>query len=1039
MEAPRRYEPWSRLRSFPFDLTPLLLVALSIFALRPLLGTEYLAAHDAFAHLYRLYALDQALRQGILFPRWFPDFVFGYGYPILNFYAPLSYYLAEVVHLAGLGFLAAVKTTLALGLVASGLGMYLFARDLYGRRMAGFLSALAYMYLPYALYDLYGRVALADSLSLSFIPFLLWALRRWMRTLSLPYLSLASIALAALLLTHNLVALTFLPLLTLYGLWLAISLDSAGLGLMLRRLLALFLTGALALGLSAFFTLPALLELPFTIIGLQRQGIPEFLEQLRSPAQLVQTSLAFNYNEFFMGVGLVQALLALLALPILLRHGGPLRREALFFFAAVILYLFLTSVFSRGLWATFPLATLIAFYWRLLVNVGVGTAVLAGSLVQIESPRLRWGLLLGAVPVIIFSSIARLEPVQLDLTEAVVDASWFARYENNSAFIGTTVPTQFLPIWVKESSEKISKPGRGAYPLEGGAIPASVDLDSYEPLSIDLRTQGERRGRLLFHQFYFPGWQAYLDGVKTPIYPEGELGLIAVDVPEGAHRVQLRFEDTPIRAWSEALSLASLLLALLLLLPPGARPTKVKALPLFLGGLILVYLLGYGSNRFLASSPRSPIQPVQADLGAQVRLLGWRTDQSGVESKGLLRVSLYWYVLDTPTEDYTLSLRLVSQDGAILVATKEKGPLYGVSPTSRWRRGEIVADQQTLLLSPNLSPGPYCLEVGLFQEDRRLWLQGKDGRLLPLGCLGLRGAPPPWPSYAIQNPRRLNLGNQTSFLGYDLKGGSQGRIRQAKPGMRLEVTLYWEALRDLEEDYSIFLHFFDAAENNLVQRDSYPPEDMRFTSAWEKGQMIRDRYSLLIPPDAPPGLYWLSTGMYLLSTMERLPLLTQEGRIVGNRIILEPVKVLASSQAPPRIEQEVGAIFGGRIALLGFSPALGQTPALRPGDKLPITLYWRAVSEMEADYTIFLHLVDTQGRLWAQQDGQPRHGRYPTSFWDTGEWVEDPRQIALPLDIPPGEYRLEAGAYLLSTGERLPLEGGKDSLLLGALRVVAPG
>jgi hypothetical protein len=75
---------------------------------------------------------------------------------------------------------------------------------------------------------------------------------------------------------------------------------------------------------------------------------------------------------------------------------------------------------------------------------------------------------------------------------------------------------------------------------------------------------------------------------------------------------------------------------------------------------------------------------------------------------------------------------------------------------------------------------------------------------------------------------------------------------------------------------------------------------------------------------------------------------------------------------------------------------------------------------MPADYTVFLHLAAPDGPPYAQADGQPRYGAYPTSFWDVGEVVTDHRTVVVPVDLPPGEYPLVSGMYLLETGERLP-------------------
>lgn len=93
---------------------------------------------------------------------------------------------------------------------------------------------------------------------------------------------------------------------------------------------------------------------------------------------------------------------------------------------------------------------------------------------------------------------------------------------------------------------------------------------------------------------------------------------------------------------------------------------------------------------------------------------------------------------------------------------------------------------------------------------------------------------------------------------------------------------------------------------------------------------------------------------------------------------------------------------------------------------------------MERDYTVFVHLTNGKGQIVAQQDNQPQGGAYPTSIWDEGEVVKD--EYALPLypDLPPGEYQLRVGMYLLETLERLPLldENGQtigDNIVLGEI------
>jgi hypothetical protein len=115
----------------------------------------------------------------------------------------------------------------------------------------------------------------------------------------------------------------------------------------------------------------------------------------------------------------------------------------------------------------------------------------------------------------------------------------------------------------------------------------------------------------------------------------------------------------------------------------------------------------------------------------------------------------------------------------------------------------------------------------------------------------------------------------------------------------------------------------------------------------------------------------------------------------------------------------VRADLDGKMELRGYdvSPTVGKA-----GRDLELTLYWRAQAPMDRDYTIFVHLVDSDGQLVAQHDGQPWwEASLPTSTWDPGEELQDRHVLTLPPDTPPGSYSLRVGAYYWETLERLPV------------------
>ncbi|MCS6801395.1 MAG: DUF4832 domain-containing protein [Dehalococcoidia bacterium] len=104
------------------------------------------------------------------------------------------------------------------------------------------------------------------------------------------------------------------------------------------------------------------------------------------------------------------------------------------------------------------------------------------------------------------------------------------------------------------------------------------------------------------------------------------------------------------------------------------------------------------------------------------------------------------------------------------------------------------------------------------------------------------------------------------------------------------------------------------------------------------------------------------------------------------------------------------------------------------GTLLPVRLDWEATAPFAADYTVYLHLLDRDGRLVAQRDAPPAAGSRPTSSWRAGETVVDRQTVLLPPDLPAGDFRLRAGLYDPRTGERLRGAAG-DGVDLGTVRV----
>ncbi|HEX2185660.1 MAG TPA: hypothetical protein VHN78_09165, partial [Chloroflexota bacterium] len=201
-------------------LWPLVAALLTFVAWQPFVRLDFdlWRADDGEYHLLRVYVFEAAVRAGEWLPRWTPDLFVGYGYPIFNFYAPGTYYLAMLLRLLGWDVYTTVQAQGAIATCAGAAGAYCLARAVFGGTLPGLTAALAFAYAPYPfITNLVIRADLAETLGLALLPWtLLAAWEAGRRPRHMAVLLLAG-AMAAVILTHNLTALVTLPAAAVVG------------------------------------------------------------------------------------------------------------------------------------------------------------------------------------------------------------------------------------------------------------------------------------------------------------------------------------------------------------------------------------------------------------------------------------------------------------------------------------------------------------------------------------------------------------------------------------------------------------------------------------------------------------------------------------------------------------------------------------------------------------------------------------------------------------------------------------------------------
>ncbi len=562
-EAPLPTETQSLVKDVYFWLTLLL----SLPVVGPLLQPGYFwGAHDARHSVYFLHQFNQAIRDGLWYPRWSPDFAFGYGYPFFNIYGPLPSYAGQTFLWLGLDMVTAVKIVFGLSAILSGLTMYLFVRRLLGPA-SGLIAALTYVYLPYHIFDLYVRAALAESVVFIFIPLTLWGFYEAVTRPRLTAMLGAALAHAGFIYTHPALAIVFTLISGLFVaymmLWRFIEYNkynkfnefndgatADSVYATLRRLsgdrlpapnrylvtLAMgvppLLVLGLGLGLSAMSLLPTIIEAQFVRTDQWFAGRfafgDDFVQffQLFSPRWGFGASIPGPDDEAGFQIGLTATVLFILSFVIVPKLTDARVRRLLYFCQATALAVtFLTIPLSTLVWQLLPLSQLVQFPWRLLAILAPFVSIVAGVVVaaQAESAEPRPAVASVPLPVIILSGLIllssypylRAEVRDPKPTEGPVSQAALFRFQQSAdEMTGQTAWVRRIPNWsslaerVERGGEITSKVNYTALPADDSVGVYSMEMSSaHELLWVGTDEAGQS---VTFLIPYYPGWQAYI-------------------------------------------------------------------------------------------------------------------------------------------------------------------------------------------------------------------------------------------------------------------------------------------------------------------------------------------------------------------------------------------------------------------------------------------------------------------------------------------------------------------------------------------------
>lgn len=497
-----------------------LLICITLLFLWPLFRSGFIQTDDGDWMIIRLSAFYQSFREGQFPVRLLGRLNYSYGYPVSNFLYPGYLYIGSFIHAIGVPFVTTIKLIIIGSLLVSSISVFLLLNR-FASMFASFIGALTFLFSPYIAFDIFRRGSVGEILAISMVSLALYSLESKKK-------HVFTISLALLILSHNSVALISLPFIFMYGL--------------VRGRIHVFVSTLLALGLTCFFWIPALIE---------RRYVNFDSIKISDPFQY------FAINSQWL----------LLTIPHIVAAGYVVwnwKKETIthrFLVVSFFVLSVLTIPVSSLLWNIDSFTRLFQFPYRflsLVIIIGaLLTAIFCDSLKKPYRTMFSLGSILLLIPSLLFSYT---KIIRTDQPETF--------YSTNEAT--TTVANEYMPRWVREfptqraSSEVEFYKGKGTFEhtdITTNKVVASIKTEEDSIVQIN--------------SVYYPGWGVFLNGVPAKISYDNPQGVIRVFVPKGEYRIITEFRETVPRFIATIISLMSLLIFISAIIIPEHIKTIV--------------------------------------------------------------------------------------------------------------------------------------------------------------------------------------------------------------------------------------------------------------------------------------------------------------------------------------------------------------------------------------------------------------------------------------------------------------------------------
>jgi hypothetical protein len=747
---------WMRQARRRVDWGLILVLLLGLLSVWPLITRGGLPRGTGLElYVYRTAEMADIIHEGVAYPRWASNLLYGYGLPLFNYTAPGSVYPAAVFSLLTESTpVDGVRSLLIVAALAGAGGMYAFVRRRWGA-VAGLTSAGLFTLSPPLLFILpYVEGDLALIVALQITPAVFWAADRVLYHGGRGFdVGLLAGLTAILLLADERAGPYLFLLLAGWGLWLGLFDRRRAYGMMLLGIV-------LGSGMAAIFWLPALAEQALVHWVPAVQGNPRgalTLQELLTPTAIM------DFGGFqpaaVRNLGLPLWMLAVIAAPgqlIVVWRDARHARRALQL-AEWWLYFALAAAVLIGLVASHSLPGLpdaaVPGLLAIPLTVMAGRATLWLDSLGPRRERLRHaGLallvslpLLGAYPLLHppdwradFGPTDALARLQLELNDYGLGT---VPVGGDIPLPGTTVPEPSRPLVESYVAGQVDKVNRTTFGSEG-----RVDVIEHDAALDRLLVAVSQPVRISLYISAFPGWNIQQGSLNLDWTSDPE-GFLNFDARAGVHEVAVFYGETPLQLTADAIAIAMFLLTVAMSVlrsrRAGFTPTidasllataETRVVAFALGFLVLALpaLVGQ-AGLFWQQSPRGVVlgdsQPLQHYSRLGLDILSYRLDNAVVTPGESIELTLYWRTVRPLADNLQVTVNLVDAGTGRRVAQSYKRHLGGY-PTTRWPSNRYVRDVHRLSLSESVPPGNYLLQVEVWdcasaalegcQADQRL-------------------------------------------------------------------------------------------------------------------------------------------------------------------------------------------------------------------------------------------------------------------------------------------------------------------------------